>query len=141
MARRKADGVLEVALRRGSRAGAGADPALAELVSITYVEEVGSGTTYAINPEVEKVFGYSQEEWMGDADLWIERVHPDDRHRVVGACRDANLSGGDRYAAEFRMRTRDGRYLWVHDEAMLVRSSDGKPLCWEGVMTVIDPVG
>jgi PAS domain-containing protein len=29
---------------------------------------------------------------------------------------------------------KDGRVIWIHDEAVLVRGSNGQPLCWQGVM-------
>ena len=34
---------------------------------------------------------------------------------------------------EYRLIARDGRVVWVHDEAELVRDEDGKPLYWLGV--------
>jgi hypothetical protein len=33
--------------------------------------------------------------------------------------------------------TRDGRVVWIHDEAVLVRGANGDPLCWQGVMVEI----
>jgi len=133
----EADGFLEVALERGHGADAHGlgHP---ELPSITYVEEVASGRTYAVSPEIETVLGYAQEEWMGDANLWIERIHPDDRDRVVAACEHANTVSQP-YSEDYRMLARDGRIVWIHDEAVLVRNSEGEPLCWQGVMQVIAP--
>jgi PAS domain-containing protein len=32
------------------------------------------------------------------------------------------------------MIARDGRVVWVRDEASLVMGSHGQPLCWQGVM-------
>jgi PAS domain-containing protein len=72
----------------------------------------------------------------GDANLGIDRIHPDDRDRVVAACELANPSS-EAYQAEYGIAARDGRTVWIHDEAMLVRDSEGRPLCWQGVMSVI----
>jgi PAS domain-containing protein len=33
------------------------------------------------------------------------------------------------------MITKDGRTVWIRDEATIVWGSDGQPLCWQGVMT------
>jgi PAS domain S-box-containing protein len=137
MAELGTDGFLGVALERGHRAGV-RGPAPTELPSITYVEEVATGRTYAISPEIQTVLGYAQEEWMGDAELWINRIHPDDRDRVVDACDHANAVG-EEYSEEYRMVARDGRLVWIRDEAVLVRDSEGGPLCWQGVMQVIPP--
>jgi PAS domain S-box-containing protein len=138
MAELKSDGFLEVALGRGTN-GRASDSASAELPAITYVEEVASGRTYAVSPEIETVLGYAQEEWMGDANLWIDRIYPDDRDRVVAACERANQMG-EGYHEEYRMVARDGHLVWIRDEAVLVRDSEGRPLCWEGVMSVIPPL-
>ena len=137
MAEQETDGFLGVALERGHRAGAHG-PVPTDLPCITYVEEVATGRTYAISPEIQTVLGYAQEEWMGDAELWIDRIHPDDRDRVVDACDRANAVG-ERYGEEYRIMARDGHVVWIRDEAVLVRDSEGEPLCWQGVMTAIPP--
>jgi PAS domain S-box-containing protein len=105
---------------------------------VAYVEELDSGRTFSIGPEVETMFGYTQEEWMGDADLWIDRVHPEDRDRVVAACERANEERVT-YRSDYRVVARDGRVVWIHDEATLVGGADGHPLCWQGVMIVMAP--
>ena len=137
MSEQERDGFLGVALERGHDATVEL-AAPVELPSITYVEELQSGRTFAISPEIETVLGYAQEEWMGDADLWIERIHPEDRDRVVSACELANEMG-TAYREEYRMVARDGHVVRIRDAAKLVRDSEGRPLCWQGVMQVIAP--
>jgi len=132
------DGFLETALGRAKRLGPDGQHALDEVSSITYTEEVDSGRTFAISPQVETLFGYAQEEWMGDADLWVARIHPEDRERVVRACERANRAK-EMYRAEYRILARDGRTVWIHDEAILIGGSEGQPLCWQGEMRVIAP--
>jgi two-component system sensor histidine kinase UhpB len=75
---------------------------------------------------------------MGEASLCIDRIHPDGRDRVIAACELANAAG-ERYCAEYRMIARDGRIVWIRDEAVLVLGSHGQPLCWQGVMREITP--
>jgi len=137
MSEQERGGFLGVALERGHDAGVQL-AAPVDLPSITYVEELRSGRTFAVSPEIETILGYAQEEWMGDAGLWIERIHPEDRDRVVSACEHANEMGVA-YREEYRIMARDGHIVWIHDAADLVRDSDGRPLCWQGVMQVIDP--
>ena len=43
----------------------------------------------------------------------------------------------DTYRGEYRMRAADGRIVWFHDEAQLIRSIDGTPVSWQGVMVDI----
>lgn len=130
--------LLETALGRAKRAEANEPSPVELLTTITYTEEVDSGRTFAISPQVETILGYSQEEWMGDASLWVDRIHPEDRDRVVEACERANQARGP-YRAKYRFMARDGRIMWVHDEAVLVGGSEGQPLCWQGVLSFIDP--
>jgi PAS domain S-box-containing protein len=138
MVQPKSDGFLEVALGRANEAEA-KYRSLQELIpAITYTEEVDSLRTYAVSPQVETILGYTQEEWMGDGELWIECIHPEDRSRVVAACEEANRAR-EPFREEYRITARDGRILWVHDEAMLVHDTNGMPLCWQGVMSVVAP--
>ena len=131
------DGYLEAALGRADRAAGAKDRPPIDLVpAISYTEDVESGRTFAVSPQIEAMLGYTPEEWMGDASLCIDRIHPDDRARVVAACDLANQVG-EPYSAEYRMIARDGRIVWVRDEAVLVRGSNGQPLCWQGVIREI----
>ena len=41
--------------------------------AIAYTEEVDTGRVFAIGPQIETILGYTQEQWMGDASLWIDR--------------------------------------------------------------------
>ena len=138
MSKPTTSGFLEAALGRAEQAEAKYRSLIEMLPAITYTEDLDSGQTFAISPQIETILGYSQEEWMGDASLCIDRIHPDDRERVVAACELANIAG-EPYSADYRMIARDGRIVWIRDEAMLVRGSNGQPLCWQGVMREIVP--
>jgi PAS domain S-box-containing protein len=87
-----------------------------------------------ISPQLEAVLGERAEDWIGNADIWKRLVHPDDCDRVVEACERTNQTG-EPFSAEYRMCTRDGEVRWVRDEAVLVRSGDGHPLFWQGILT------
>jgi PAS domain S-box-containing protein len=112
MSQPSTDPYLEVALGRADKAEA-KYRSLVDLVPvITYTEALDSGRMFAISPQIETILGYSQEEWMGDASLWIACIHPDDQQRVVAACELANRDRRP-YAEEYRMFTRDRRILWI----------------------------
>jgi PAS domain S-box-containing protein len=103
------------------------------LPAITYTEALDDGRTLSISPQVESLLGYTQDQWMGDALLWVGLLHPDDRDRVLESCRLSN-EREEPFEAEYRMISRDGREVWIRDEAVLVRGSRDQPLCWQGVM-------
>jgi len=132
------DGYLEAALSRAEQAEAKYRSLVELIPAITYTEDLDSGRMFAVSPQIETILGYTQETWMGDASLWIDRIHPDDRDRVVATCELANRAR-EPYSAEYRMIASDGRVVWIRDEATLVQGSNGQPLCWQGVMHDITP--
>jgi diguanylate cyclase (GGDEF)-like protein/PAS domain S-box-containing protein len=110
------------------------------LPAVTYVTELvdpsgvaGSGLATFISPQVEAVFGYTVAEWLVAPELWEERLHPDDRARVLAANAQANITGATN-RIEYRWLAKDERVVWVLDESALVRDAGGAPLFWQGVM-------
>ncbi len=102
--------------------------------AILYTAEMGeSGRWLYVSPQITRVLGYTPEEWMADPRLWYESIHPDDREHAI-AFEDERLIGLEVHPpAEYRMRARDGRYVWIYERARLIRNDEGVPL-WHGVM-------
>jgi PAS domain S-box-containing protein len=108
-----------------------------QIPAITYIEAVdaeerSTNLLYA-SPQIEDMFGYSPEEWMSDPELFPRLLYPDDREGVL-AEDERTEATGEPFRAEYRQYTRDGRVIWVRDEATLVRDEAGRPLFWQGVM-------
>ena len=40
---------------------------------------------------------------------------------------------GEPFRVEFRKIRRDGRVIWVRDEAVLLKTPEGRPLYWQGI--------
>src|SRR5262245_6699343 len=93
----------------------------------------GPGRFLYVSPAVERILGYTQEEWLADPAGWVDRLHPDD----IPSMRAAYLAivpTGAPYSADYRMFAKDGRIVWIHDEAVLIRDEDDVPIHWQGVM-------
>jgi len=88
---------------------------------------------FYISPQSAEVFGYEPEEWRAGPEFWNGRIHPEDRPGVLEANARADATG-EPFSAEYRFRARDGRYVWVHDGAALVRDESGSPRYWQGFM-------
>jgi PAS domain S-box-containing protein len=102
--------------------------------AVTYVDLADElSTTVYVSPQIETMLGYTPEHWREDTTLWIRAVHPDDLNRVVEASVRHNQTG-EPYDEEYRIRTADDRWLWVRDQATIVRSEDGRTLVSQGVM-------
>ncbi len=109
-----------------------------QVPAITYIEELsekGKRLTY-ISPQYETTLGYSPEAGVSHPAHWLEIVHPDDRERVlaVDARTDETL---EPFRAEYRMFAKDGRVVWIRDEAVVVRDAEGRPLYWQGIFVDI----
>jgi PAS domain S-box-containing protein len=102
-----------------------------QVPAIFYTETMDQRVIY-ISPRVETILGYTQEEWMSAPDFWKKLVHPDDLEKVQLED-DATNRSGETFEVEYRSLTKDGRMVWLRDQAMLVKD-EGKTLFWQGVM-------
>ena len=75
------------------------------------------------SPQIEQMLGYTVAEWVDHPDLFVELLHPDDRERVLAAHQRTHTTG-EPLSIEYRLRRRDGRYLWVQDAALVVADAD-----------------
>jgi PAS domain S-box-containing protein len=100
-----------------------------------YVDAVDDlSTNLYTSPQIEQLIGFTVEEWSEDPNLWIARMHEDDRERVIHAHQESNRTG-EPFNVEYRVYARDGSIVWVHDEAVLVRDENGEPMYWRGIMS------
>ncbi|HET6570073.1 MAG TPA: EAL domain-containing protein [Solirubrobacterales bacterium] len=105
------------------------------LPAIVYSCELGErGRWRYVSPQIQEILGYSPEEWMADAGLWAERLHPEDRERALQQeARTAHGEGNGAPPIDYRMITRDGDVVWILDEAVLEPDGRGMPI-WHGVL-------
>jgi PAS domain S-box-containing protein len=102
--------------------------------AITYTGEIGGDHALDyVSPQIEEVLGYSPGEVMADPDHWTKMLHPHDRRWVLAEDRRTGETG-DPFALEYRMFARNGRVVWLRDEATLVRDEEGNPVHWQGFM-------
>jgi PAS domain S-box-containing protein len=101
---------------------------------VTYVHPLGErGECLYISPQASSMLGYSADEWLAQPGLFFQLVHPEDRERVTGEIDETSTSTTP-LRSEYRMLSRDGRVVWVHDEAVTVRDDDGRPLYVQGFL-------
>ncbi len=92
-----------------------------------------ASTTFYMSPQIERILGFTQAEWMAGPELWLKQLHPGDRARVLAELARSHDSG-EPFIAEYRLLSRDDQVLWFHDEAVVVQGDDGTPLFLQGVM-------
>ncbi len=91
-----------------------------------------SSTTLYTSPQSEILTGYTTEEWLTDHELWPKILHPEDRERVLEEHRTSNKTGN--FNTEYRVIRKDGRVVWIRDDARLLRDENGTPKFWQGVL-------
>ena len=113
-------------------------PRLVERVpAIIYIADTGpDGRWHYVSPQIETILGFSAKEWRENPQLWVERLHPDDREEVLSA--EAEDPGQESAPAEYRMLHRDGRVVWVRDDALLVREHDGRSRWHEVLLDITE---
>jgi PAS domain S-box-containing protein len=90
-------------------------------------------TVVYVSPQMERILGYSLDSWSTEPDSWSRHIHPDDVDRVMEVGLRSSKSG-EPYSQEYRMIAADGRIVWFHDRAVLLRDAKRTPVMWQGVM-------
>ena len=85
-----------------------------------------------IGPQIEPLLGWSPGSWLTVQD-WAERMHPDDRQRVVDFCVAQSQAGVD-HEADYRALCHDGKYVWIRDVVHVVRDEQGNVEALVGFM-------
>ena len=100
------------------------------VVFMAYLDK-GIGEAY-VSPQIEAALGFSQSEWLEDPVRWYDQIYPDDKQRWSTEAAEMFLSGKPLKSA-YRVLSRDGRVLWFHCEAEMIRREDGRPWFIHGV--------
>jgi PAS domain S-box-containing protein len=107
------------------------------LPMVLYLDPYGAAQrrpTY-VSGDFEAITGFKLDEIAEDSSLWADRLHPEDRDRVLAAMADRRKTG--RSAIEYRWMCADGNYKHFLDQAVLLRDAEGKPVEFAGTLTDI----
>jgi PAS domain S-box-containing protein len=98
---------------------------LEELNAEPRVPKFVSGNFFALT-------GYDFEQIRDTPGLWADRLHPEDRDRVVDAIE--GRPQGQSLSVEYRWRCADGQYKHFLDQAVLMRDAAGNPVEYAGTL-------
>jgi PAS domain S-box-containing protein len=85
-----------------------------------------------VSPQIEFYLGFTPHDFEVDPCLWVKQIHPDDREWVQAEV-DRCQATGEPFAADYRILSKDGRIVWFHNEAWLLKDIHGRPLFLQGV--------
>ncbi|MFN2529700.1 MAG: MASE1 domain-containing protein [Pyrinomonadaceae bacterium] len=85
-----------------------------------------------VNNYVEKMLGYSVDEWLSSSNFWLAVVHPEDKERAAKEAVSIFASGKGG-TSRFRWLHKDGREIWVEAQSIVVTDPNGMPVGMRGV--------
>ncbi len=91
--------------------------------------------TVFVSPSVEKLYGYSVQNWMNDSELWFKVIHPEDKDIAQKIASNLETSG-ESYA-EYRTQCGDGTIKWVSSKSRIVLDEFHKPVRIDGTVADI----
>ena len=110
-----------------------------QLPLIVYVDALDAVSSNIFTScQIEPLLGYTTEEWVSDAGLFVRALHPDDRDRVLAAHARTHATH-ESLSVEYRLIAKDQRVVWIRDEGVVVFGDDGSPLYLQGYMLDITP--
>jgi PAS domain S-box-containing protein len=101
---------------------------------ILYLEELDATPRVPkfVSGNFSALTGFAFEDVQAAPELWLDRLHPDDRERVVAAL--AERPHARSLAVEYRWQCADGEYRHFLDQAVLLRDAYGRPVEYAGTL-------
>jgi PAS domain S-box-containing protein len=85
----------------------------------------GNYATTFISENITTLLGYDPWDFLKHPDFWFTHLHPADAPTVLATFERSSTE--ENLTAEYRFRTKDGRYIWLQDSFKLLRDSLGNP--------------
>jgi len=86
---------------------------------------IGSGKTF-YSRKWKLILGYYPDELSDEFSVWEDLLHPEDKERMIHFLNDFIKSDLLVYDAEFRMKHKSGKYVWIKSRASVIRDNSGK---------------
>lgn len=77
-----------------------------------------------VNRAIEKVYGYTVEEWLNNPKLWGDTIHPEDKQRVFAGIKEA-IRKAESKIFEYRIIKKDRTIRWVKDRLNTEKDQHG----------------
>jgi PAS domain S-box-containing protein len=104
-----------------------------QIPAVTFMASFENGLSEIyVSPHIETMLGYTAREWIDDPILWYQRLHPDDKQRWNLEF-SRTISWAEPFKADYRFLAKDGRVVWIHGEAKVVRDAAGQPSFVQGI--------
>ncbi len=89
-------------------------------LDVAYRRNLNTSEYDYLSPVIEKVIGYSLEEFTSmSVKEFLELVHPEDKENVIDNYVNIYSGKVDAIEIEFRIKQKEGQYKWINDSASL----------------------
>jgi len=88
-------------------------------------------------PQWKRMIGYDDSELPNAFEEWEKRVHPDDLPKAMAAIEASMAKPNVPYRAQFRLRHKDGHWVWIMDRGQTIFDEEGHPIRMVGYHTDI----
>lgn len=89
-----------------------------------------------VGPQIERITGFPATDWVAQ-DLWPQRLHPDDRARVIREGEEHAKEGID-HNLEYRLIASDGRVVWIRDLITVITGDEGQRWLYGMMVDITD---
>jgi PAS domain S-box-containing protein len=108
------------------------------LEEVVWVTDLTSRKITFITPSVEKLYGYPQEAFITDNQLYFKRIHPDDIHQVK-KFHDFSYPG-EILESQYRIIRADGEIRWILNKMWQIHDALHNPIRMEGIIIDITAI-
>ncbi len=98
--------------------------------------DIKAGKTYVSKRWLD-ILGYKEGEYHSSIDSWKALLHPDDAEKALGILMGSIANKVESAHVRYRIRHKDGHWLWIYDRAKILFGPDGEPLIVAGFRTDI----
>jgi diguanylate cyclase (GGDEF)-like protein/PAS domain S-box-containing protein len=97
---------------------------------------IQKNTTYVSKQWLE-IIGYDEDEYHSSIDAWKALLHPEDAENAVRVLYSSIANKVESAHVRYRIRHKNGNWLWIHDRAKIHFDPLGEPLIVAGFRTDI----
>ena len=80
------------------------------------------------NEGIKTIFNYADIKETNDTKWWNEKIHPDDRTRVLEKINKHLKSQQSNWEEEYRFRCKDGSYKYIYDRGFTIYNNEQEPI-------------
>lgn len=100
---------------------------------VVYQADIDTLRATYVNSAIEKVYGYSRDEWLRDPKLWENTIFPEDKEEIIAKFMKSKEDHEDG-VLEYRIVRKDNAIRWIENRYVWEKDIQGNVLSLHGVL-------